>query len=377
MIEVVEQPDSNTVDQVRSYLDRAGEQASGEHDPRWLSVLAQGLGHRPYMLISRRNGDMSASADGPNRRTTAAGQQSEINGYLPLALVSSWLFGRFLVSLPYLNRAGLVAQNEATASALINEAVMLADKLNVKYLELRHGEPTAHQLLDRNRADKVRMVLSLPNSADDLWDSYSAKVRNQIRKGDKHNLAIQWGGEPCLDAFFTVFAHNMRDLGTPVYPRKFFSMLLANLGDDAELGVVSHEGESVAAALLVHTRAAESGDCGRESASTQVPSASALRDSNTMCANMWMYHQLLCRAVEKGSKEFDFGRSSEGSGTYRFKKQWGATPHSTVWQYHLRDGDAEEMRPDSPKYRRRIELWQKLPVWVTRMVGPAIVRGIP
>jgi hypothetical protein len=90
-----------------------------------------------------------------------------------------------------------------------------------------------------------------------------------------------------------------------------------------------------------------------------------------------MYHQLLCRAVEKGSKEFDFGRSSEGSGTYRFKKQWGATPHSTVWQYHLRDGDAEEMRPDSPKYRRRIELWQKLPVWVTRMVGPAIVRGIP
>ncbi len=92
---------------------------------------------------------------------------------------------------------------------------------------------------------------------------------------------------------------------------------------------------------------------------------------------MWMYHKLLERAIERGSEEFDFGRSSTDSGTYRFKKQWGAKPQPTVWQYHLRHGDIDAVRPDSPKYRRRIETWQKLPVWLTRLIGPPIVRGIP
>ena len=90
-----------------------------------------------------------------------------------------------------------------------------------------------------------------------------------------------------------------------------------------------------------------------------------------------MYHHLLCRAIERGAGRFDFGRSSEDSGTYRFKKQWGALPIPTVWQYHVRRGDINAVRPDSPKYKRRIETWQKLPVWVTRLVGPSIVRGIP
>jgi serine/alanine adding enzyme len=90
-----------------------------------------------------------------------------------------------------------------------------------------------------------------------------------------------------------------------------------------------------------------------------------------------MYHQLLLRAIARGSDEFDFGRSSIDSGTYRFKKQWGAEPTATVWQYHLRQGDISAMRPDSPGNQRKVAVWQKLPVWLTRAMGPAIVRGIP
>ena len=128
----------------------------------------------------------------------------------------------------------------------------------------------------------------------------------------------------------------------------------------------------MAGALLVHEPAAAGRGGG-----TQVPSASSLRDSNHTSVNMWMYHQLLLRALGRGSVQFDFGRSSEGSGTYQFKKQWGARPEPTVWQYHVRRGDIQAMRPDNPRNRRRIAVWQKLPVWLTRMVGPAIVRGIP
>jgi len=240
----------------------------------------------------------------------------------------------------------------------------------VQYLELRHGSPVTHDSLTAQRDEKVRMVLDLPADVDALWKLHNAKVRNQIRKGDKFDLAVEVGGETLLDEFYDVFAINMRDLGTPVYARRLFSEILDRLGNDAELVVVKHDGAAIAGALLIH-------DAIYGPPSTQVPSASCLRDFNHTNANMWMYQKLLERAIERGSKTFDFGRSSVDSGTYKFKKQWGALPQPTVWQYHVRRGDINAVRPDSPKYRRRIETWQKLPVWLTRLVGPAIVRGIP
>jgi hypothetical protein len=92
---------------------------------------------------------------------------------------------------------------------------------------------------------------------------------------------------------------------------------------------------------------------------------------------MMMYHCLLERAVERGQRVFDFGRSSPASGTYQFKKQWGAEPDATDWQYYVRSGSAGDMRPDNPRYQRMIRVWQRLPLPLTRLLGPSIVRGIP
>jgi hypothetical protein len=110
---------------------------------------------------------------------------------------------------------------------------------------------------------------------------------------------------------------------------------------------------------------------------TEVPSASSLRSYNPTCANMLMYWSLLERAVERGQDVFDFGRSTPDSGPYRFKKQWGASPAPAEWQYALRAGGLQAARPDNPRYRRLIALWRRLPVRLTRLLGPAIVRGIP
>jgi len=370
MIEVIEKPDRSLLQEINDYLGHASADwgVCGEHDPRWLEVLRQGLGHRPFMLIARAQRASDRPADDEAGTPPAGGY---ICGYLPLALVASRLFGRFLVSLPYLNRAGIVAQDAAIAKALVDRAVKLSNHLNVKYLELRHHgclkpELADYGLLGAKRDDKVRMVLDLPDDLEVLWKHIGPKVRNQVRKGDKAELEIHWGGESLLDDFYSVFAVNMRDLGTPVYPRRLFSSILEKLADQAELALVRYQGQAIAGALLVHDRD-----------STQVPSASCLRQMNHTNANMWMYHQLLLRAIERGSATFDFGRSSVDSGTYRFKKQWGAVSHPTVWQYHVRRGEIGSMRPDSPQNRRRVDTWKKLPVWLTRWVGPTIVRGIP
>jgi FemAB-related protein (PEP-CTERM system-associated) len=316
------------------------------YHPTWLVVLREGLGQRPYCL--------EAVADGQTR------------GFLLLSHLRSLLFGRFLVSLPFINYGGPVADNETVAALLVDRAVALADELKVRYLELRQEEPTRHPALNERRCDKVHMRLALPATAAELWDQLTPKVRNQVRKGQKNGLTVAWGGQELLKEFYGVFARNMRDLGTPVFPRRLFGSVLEHFAGRAELCLVRGERKALAGALLLHGRGV-----------TEVPNASSLRAYNHTCANMLMYWHLLERAVQRQQAAFDFGRSSVDSPTYRFKKQWGAVPTPAEWQFYIRTGSAGTMRKDNPRYQRLIACWKRLPVAVTRLLGPFVVRGIP
>jgi serine/alanine adding enzyme len=317
------------------------------HESGWSQALRDGLRHRSFDLTAH---------DGGGR----------VVGWLPLTLVESLFFGRFLVSQPYLNSGGVWTAESSAATALIDRAVALSDELQVKHLELRHEVRVEHERLTKQRDDKVHMRLALPGTAEALMKSFKSKLRSQVKKSFENPFSVHWGRTELLPEFYFLFARNMRDLGTPVYSPKLFESILGAFPETSELCVVRLVGKPVAGALLLHNRGI-----------TEVPSASSLREFNSTGANMWMYWQLLQRAMERGSATFDFGRSSLESGTYKFKEQWGAVPHPAVWQYYVRSGAPEDMRPNSPKRQRLIQAWQKLPVWVTRWVGPSIVRGIP
>ncbi len=313
----------------------------------WLQVLRDGLRHEPWFVTVRDEG--------------------QIVGVLPLALVRGPLFGRFLVSLPYLNSAGVLTDSDAAAGLLVDEAVRLADRLDVKNLELRHEVAVAHEALPHELRQKVHMRLQLPESQEALWDGLKSKVRSQVRKPlADTRFSVQWGQDELLGDFYNVFCCNMRDLGTPPFSKKLFRAMLDRLRSDTEICCLRWEGQPVAAAFVVHAENV-----------TTVPSASSLRKFNHTSCNMLMYWHLLSRAVERGQATFDFGRSSLDSGTYRFKKQWAATPCPAVWQYCVREGSVGDMRPDGGRYDRMIRLWQRLPVWLTKQIGPEIVRGIP
>lgn len=313
----------------------------------WLRVLQAGLQHEPACLQA------------------TIGRQ--LVGVLPLAFVKSRLFGRFLVSLPYVNSSGLVADSPEAEQALVERAIELADQLEVRYLELRHERAVEHPLLKQAVTDKVHMRLKLPSTSDGLWEAIKSKVRNQIRKAQKNeDFSVHWGGLEILDEFYDVFCRNMRDLGTPPFSRNLFAALIGHFPGDAEFCCVRLSGQPVASGLLIHGPG-----------TTEVPSASSLRAFNSSNCNMLLYWNLLTRAVERGQTTFDFGRSSRDSGTYAFKSQWGATESPAVWQHYVREGDARDMRPNNGKFDVMIRAWQKLPVWVTRLIGPSIVRGIP
>lgn len=324
--------------------------AGGPHPlsrhPGWLSVLRDGLHHQTYAV-----------------EATEAGHTV---GYLPLAFVRSLLFGKYLVSLPYLNSNGVIAADPAVTRQLLDRAVELADRLGAKHLELRHEAATTHPAITVSLTSKVHMRLALPTDPETLWKRLDAKVRNQVRKGEKSNLTVTWGSAELLDPFYDVLARNMRDLGTPVYSRRLFERILLTFPGDAELCVVRTGDTPCAAALLLHGPGV-----------TEVPTASSLREFNPTCCNMLMYRHLLDRAIARKQGVFDFGRSTADGPTFKFKKQWGAESFPATWQYYVRRGEAGDMRPDNPRYQRMIRVWQKLPVGVTRWLGPMIVRGIP
>jgi len=313
----------------------------------WQQVLSRGLNHQAISL--------------------QATQGQKLVGVLPLMLVQSRLFGRFLVSLPYLNSAGIVADSPTVATSLVDSAIEIADRLDVRYLELRHEAAVDHPELVNVVTDKVHMRLPLPATTDELWSGLKSKLRSQLRKPlGNTELTVEWGRHELLDDFYRVFTANMRDLGTPPFSRQLFAQMLDAFPCMTELCCVRLAGRPVASGLLVHGPDV-----------TEVPSASSLREFNSTSANMLLYWHLLTRAVERGQKVFDFGRSSRNGGTCRFKAQWGAQESPAVWQHYVRSGGASDMRPGSGKFDLMIRAWQHLPVWLTRLVGPAIVRGIP
>jgi FemAB-related protein (PEP-CTERM system-associated) len=325
---------------------RGNGQAPLSRHTGWLIVLEHGLQHEPFCL-----------------EAVEAGQT---RGLLGLALVRSWLFGRFLVSLPYLNSGGVLADDPRVIQQLIDRSVQLADELGVRYLELRHEKPVAHPALTERLTGKVHMRLELAASGQEMWDHLPSKVRNQIRKGQKARLTTAWGGEELLPEFYEVFSENMRDLGTPVFSIQLFRSILKQFPTRAELAVVRSGPQAVAVALLLHGWGI-----------SEVPSASSLRHYRSSNANMLLYWNLMERSIQRGNRLFDLGRSTKESSTYRFKKQWGARAEPAEWQYYPRQSLPEEMRPEHPKYQRLIRLWQHLPVSLTRLIGPWIVRGIP
>jgi len=327
-------------------FDRAGGAGHLSQRPMMLGVLEQALHHEPYALTADDNG--------------------RIVGYLALAHVHSLLFGRFLVSLPYVNTGGVVAGDDEVARRLIDRAVRLADDLKVRYLELRHERPVDHPALVRKVAAKVHMRLPLLNRPDAMWERLPSKVRNLVRKGVKNGVTVEWGGEERLPEFYRVFCENMRDLGTPVYSRDLFVSLLRHSGGRAELCIARGEGRVLAAALLLHGRKV-----------SEVPSASSLKSRNHTNANMVMYWNLIARAIEAGQETFDFGRSSVGSGTHHFKAQWGAVEAPTAWQYYMKDGGLGPLRPENRGFRALEWAWRRLPLPVANLIGPAVVRGIP
>jgi len=290
--------------------------------------------------------------------------EGRVVGVLPLVVQQSRLFGRRLASLPWFDSAGSLADSVEALEALLTAALSHAARCGATEIHLRQIQATPQW--QSPRTDKVLMRLTLQPKSDDLWKELSAKVRNQVRKGEKSGLTYECGGPSLVHDFFGVYATNMRDLGSPSHSEGFFEAVVAAFGDDVQVHVVR------LAAMVV--------GCGLTLANgrfLEIPWASSLREYNPLCVNHFLYWNILRQACERRYEFFHFGRSTAGSGTWHFKRQWGAVDVPLYWYSLASDGTpiAQESRPEE-SFALAQRAWRRLPLWLSRRLGPRIICNV-
>ena len=313
------------------------------HESHWARLAQRLFGYHAYFLTSR---------DGAGR----------LRGVLPLVRQKGGL-GSFLVSLPYFNYCGVLADDEATRTSLIEAAFRLGREQRVKYVQLREEQPAGVAGVE-SKTDKVAMRLALPDSTEAFGKALGSKLRSQVRRAERENVQTRHGGRELLGDFYTVFCSVMRDLGTPVYPKKFFEGVIEAAGDRATIVVVDLDGVPSAAGFLLGYRD-----------KVEIPWAGTVAAAKPKSVNMKLYWDVLSLAIERGFKEFDFGRSSADGGTYKFKAQWGAKPVQLYWHEHNPRGATGTRSGRTLELATRV--WSRMPLRATNWLGPLISPGLP
>ena len=310
----------------------------------WRRVMEDVLGHRSHDLEARD-------------------ENGRLVGVLPLVSVRSRLTGHHLLSLPFLNYGGPVG-TPAAQTLLAEEAWTTAASIGVDDLELRARHELRSSL--EVRARKIAVLLDLPDDPDVLWkEAFTSKLRAQIRRPLKEGMEVRFGRDQ-LPAFYDVFARNMRDLGTPVLPKRYFEAVAKGLGERAVFVAVWWNGEPVAGAYGVVWRD-----------EFEMVRASSLREHNRKAPNMLLYWSCMQEMISRGMRVFSFGRCTPGGGTHRFKRQWGARDVPLPWLAWSRSGGPGLPTAERPLFRLASEMWSRIPVAVANRVGPYLARRLP
>ncbi|MCC6201472.1 MAG: FemAB family PEP-CTERM system-associated protein [Gammaproteobacteria bacterium] len=312
------------------------------HRAEWADVIERVFGHRCHHLVARAGG--------------------AIAGVLPLVEVRSRLFGHSLSSTPFCVYGGAIGSDEAIL-ALEDAAARLAEKLGVSHLELRNRDRERPGWLRKDLYATFRKPLAADDDAN--LNAIPRKQRAMVRKGIGNDLSSVT--ERTIDQFFPIYASSVRDLGTPVFPRRYFRALLEAFGDDCDvLTVRDRDGQPIASVLSFYFR------------DEVLPYyAGGLHAARELKGYDFMYWELMRGATARGCRWFDYGRSKQGTGAYSFKKNWGFEPAPLPYQYHLVKAQAlPDVSPANPKYRLFIAAWQRLPLPVANRIGPLLSRSL-
>jgi len=319
-------------------------EASFFHLTGWKRVLEKTFGYQATYWYTKSN--------------------NKISGVFPLFLIDNPIFGKSLVSVPFGVYGGIVAENTETQKTLLDVGKNLVERFKAKHLELRHVQKNGLSLPIKDLYVTFRKELS-----PDVEKNFSAiprKQRRMIRQGQKHGLQIIVGQE-YLKEFYHIYAYSVKNLGTPVFPYRFFENIQKEFDQQCKILSVWHEGKMVAGVMTFFFK------------NTIMPYyGGALKPYWPLAVNDLMYWELMRYGVERGYDLFDFGRSRIGTGSFHFKRHWGFEPQSLPYQYFLpAEGVLPNVNPSNSNFEPFISMWKRLPLAVTKILGPKLIKFFP
>ncbi len=311
------------------------------HALGWRDAVRQALGHRPYYLTAKEDG--------------------KIKGILPLFLVRSLIFGKYLSSVPAANYCGVCADNDNIRYLLINRAKKLTQELNLGYLELKESQDNDSDLI--KETSHVTFIISLDSGPDMVWSRLRDNVRRTIKKAVNLSLIAHWNRAKIED-FYKIYAHTMKRLGSPLYGQNFFEKILDAFTNNAYIVSVEYQGRIIACDLVISFK-----DTVYSLFSGTYKEYFNLAPNNFIC---W---QEIKQAAELGFKYFDFGRSQWHSGAFNFKKGWGGTPRQLYYSYFLNKTRKLPVKnPQDKTIKFYTGLWKRIPVFIANSLGPRIIK---
>lgn len=317
------------------------------HRAAWADIIRRAFGHAPHYLMAERDG--------------------AVVGVLPLVRVKTLLFGDSLQSTPFCVYGGPLAADAAAMAALEAAAAAVQDKYRVPSMEWRFRDPLPEGALPGWAAkDDLYVTFRKRIAADDEANmkAIPRKQRAMVRKGIDRGLKSDAGRD--VDTLFRVYAESVRNLGTPVFPRRYFRLLAEVFGDDMDVVVIRDGEMPVAAVMNFYDRGEVLPYYGGGT-----PMA------RQVAGHDFMYWEVMRRAAARGCTGFDFGRSKAGTGSFAFKKNWGFTATPLQHRFRLAQGaSVPDHNPLNPKYRLMIAAWKRLPLPVANLLGPYVVRGV-
>lgn len=329
--------DQGSYDRWNRFVENCPE-ATFFHLSKWKQVIERAFGHKTYFMFAEKNG--------------------EIQAVLPLAQVKSFLFGNALTSSPFCVYGGVAANDERSRRFLEDQACDLADRLKVDYLEMRN--------LKRSRDDwpcKELYVTFRKEISEDEEENLKAIPRKQravVRKGIKADL--QSDIDENVDDFYTAYATSVRNLGTPVFSKKYFKVLKDVFGSDCDILTIRKDNKLIASVMNFYFK------------DEVLPYYGGGTDeARQVKGNDFMYWSLMCHASKRDVRVFDYGRSKVGTGPYSFKKNWGFEPQPLFYEYHLvKATEMPDINPMNPKYNLMVNTWKKLPLGLSQFIGPMV-----
>jgi FemAB-related protein (PEP-CTERM system-associated) len=315
------------------------------HRAGWAKVIETAFGHATHFSYTERDG--------------------AITGVLPLARVKTMLFGDTLISNPFCVYGGPLAADADSESALIAHAESLLTRTGASALEFRHltPQPTTKDWIER---PDLYVTFRKPIEADHdrNMKAIPRKQRAMVRKGIQNGLSSTATRD--VATLHRVYAESVRNLGTPVFSRRYFQILLDVFGNDADVVTILDQGTPIAAVLNFYFRDEVLPYYGGGTA-----------QARGRAGNDFLYWETMRRAADRGCRLFDFGRSKLSTGAYAFKHNWGFEPTKLHYRFRLKPGEAiPDHNPLNPKYRLFIAAWKRLPLPVANAIGPFIVRGL-